>query len=182
MNKTILMVGLGNPGHEYEKNRHNIGFVVADKAISNFHPPAGGPISKLNNKLKAEITTGLWRGRKIIIAKPQTFMNRSGESVALAARFYKIKPENIWVIHDDLDLPLGKIKIQNDRSAAGHKGVQSIIECLGTRDFVRFRLGIGRPTGKKTVEQYVLEPFGKTEQKTLSDVLEKTIIALKDKI
>jgi len=184
MNKTILIVGLGNPGREYEKTRHNIGFWIINNLqickFANFGP------WQVKHKLKAEVSVGMIDAKKIILAKPQTFMNRSGEAVARTAKFYKIKPENIWVIHDDLDLPLGKIKIQKDRSAAGHKGVQSIIECLGTQNFVRCRLGIGRPTGKKTVEQYVLEPFSKAEQKTLADILEETIIALtlalKDKI
>ena len=156
----LLIIGLGNPGKEYEKTRHNIGFVVLNKLMADLELDDWAD----NKKFRAEIAEGKIDKEKILLFKPQTFMNNSGQSVSAAAKFYKIKPADIWVIHDDLDLPLGKIKIQRDRSSAGHNGVQSIIDALSTQNFVRFRIG------KKTLSTAV-----KTIKFAINEGIEKTI-------
>jgi len=147
----ILIVGLGNPGKKYEKTRHNVGFRVVDELAKQ-------------------------KTREFIIAKPQTFMNNSGKAIKALLNFYKTEPENLWVIHDDIDLPLGKFKISKARGSAGHKGVESIIKELKTKDFWRIRIGICPKTGKpKQVEKLVLQNFTKEEEKTLKEVI-KTVI------
>jgi len=134
-----LIIGLGNPGKEYEKTRHNAGFLAVDKIIENFQ----FSIFNFQLKFNAEISQGIINNEKVISVKPQTFMNGSGQAVKAIADYYKIKPEDIIVIHDDLDIPLGKYKISKGKSSAGHKGVQSIIDLLGTKNFTRIRIGIG---------------------------------------
>ena len=158
----ILIVGLGNPGKKYQDTRHNIGFGVIDK------------LQSLNLK-------------KVILAKPKTFMNLSGKAVKSLIKKYKIPTANLWVIHDDIDLPLGKIRIVKNRGAAGHKGVESIIKELGTKNFVRFRIGIQPKFGKpKNPERFVLQKFNKEEEKIVKEVIKKTAEAiemiLKEKI
>lgn len=164
----LIIIGLGNPGKKYEKTRHNIGFMILDKLLADLELAGWAA----NKKFHAEIAEGKINKEKILLLKPQTFMNNSGQAVAAAAKFYKIKPANIWVVHDDLDLPLGKMKIQRDRSAAGHNGVQSIIDSLGTQDFVRFRVGIApaKPT-KKSGADFVLSKFSPAETIILSKTL-----------
>ena len=137
----ILIVGLGNPGEKYEKTRHNLGFMVVDELLRKMAPveeTAWQEVKKLRVWIH-RFKTGT------ILLKPQTMMNNSGTAMAKVVNFYKIKPEDIWIVHDDVDLPLGKIKIRFGGGAAGHHGVESIIEKLGTDQFVRFRLGIGHP-------------------------------------
>ena len=166
----FLIIGLGNPGKDYEKTRHNVGFMILDKLLSDLEL-ADWTDSK---KFRAKMAEGKIGAEKIMLLKPQTFMNNSGQAVSAAAKFYKIKPADIWVIHDDLDLPLGKMKIQRDRSAAGHHGVQSIIDALGTRDFVRWRVGIAPiRTSKKSGADFVLSRFSQAE----AGVMKKTISA-----
>lgn len=133
-----LIAALGNPGKEYLKTRHNAGFIVADD-LANIHNFAN---FKLEKKFNAEISEGIINGEKFIIAKPQTFMNRSGQSVKAILDYYKIPLSELSVIHDDLDIDLGKYKISQDASAGGHNGVQSIIDQLGTQKFKRIRIGI----------------------------------------
>lgn len=142
-----LLIGLGNPGEQYESTRHNLGFMVVDHFRKDFAAPGELPWEH-NEKMKSDITQFDWqpkvgKAERIILAKPQTYMNNSGMAVQLLSHFYKISPEDIWVIHDELDLPLGKIKIRLGGAAAGHHGVEDIIEKLGTDKFWRFRLGIG---------------------------------------
>lgn len=172
----FLIIGLGNPGKEYEKTRHNVGFAVLDKLLSvlEFNDWVD------NKKFHAKVTEGKNNAEKILLFKPQTFMNNSGQSVSAAAKFYKIKSADIWVIHDDLDLPLGKIKIQRDRSSAGHNGVQSIIDSLGTQDFVRFRVGIA-PTkpSKKNGADFVLSKFSLAEAATFKKTISSAVEAIK---
>lgn len=164
-----LIIGLGNPGEKYKKNRHNTGFLAIDfiakkLQITNY---------KLQTKFNAEYAEGLIDGEKIILAKPQTFMNESGKAVKSVADYYKISVENIIVIHDDLDILLGKYKIARDRSSAGHKGVQSVIDALGTKDFARIRIGIGTENKKIPTETFVLENFTTEEQRIIDEVIEK---------
>jgi len=143
----------------------------------------------LKSKLKALISEGIFNNEKILLAKPQTFMNLSGQAVKALSTYYKINPQNIWIIHDDIDLPLGKIKISQNISSAGHKGVQSIIDSLGTKDFVRFRVGIKQIANRKSqiaklqlktknLERFVLERFTKEEEKRISQIIKKTTNAL----
>ncbi|HBV57855.1 MAG TPA: aminoacyl-tRNA hydrolase [Candidatus Magasanikbacteria bacterium] len=179
----LLIIGLGNPGKEYEKTRHNVGFVVLDKLMADLEFD-----DWVNNKkFHAEMAEGKIGKEKILLLKPQTFMNNSGQAVTPAAKFYKIKPTDIWVIHDDLDLPLGKIKIQRDRSAAGHNGVQSIIDLLGTQDFIRFRIGIASAKStKKFGADFVLSKFSLAEdtifKKTLATIVEAIKFAIDERI
>jgi PTH1 family peptidyl-tRNA hydrolase len=172
-----LIAGLGNPGKKYEKTRHNLGFMVLDALLQDLMPVEETAWKKNNkfNCLMAKIG-------ELILAKPQTFMNSSGTAVAKIANFYKIEPENIWIIHDEIDLPLGKMKIVQARGAAGHKGVESIIKELGTEELVRFRLGVGRPgfdINEREAESYVLSPFGQGEKKKVRVLVKKTVKAIK---
>jgi PTH1 family peptidyl-tRNA hydrolase len=156
-----LIVGLGNPGRKYKKTRHNVGFRVIDE-------------------LKKSLDKA--RDKHVILLKPSTFMNNSGKEVKILTTKYKIPATNIIVIHDDIDLPFGTIRVSENISSAGHKGVQSIIDELGTQDFIRFRIGI-RPRwdrrsqrGKKVdTERFVLEKFTKEEKKQLKEIIEKAI-------
>jgi PTH1 family peptidyl-tRNA hydrolase len=148
----ILIVGLGNPGKKYEKTRHNVGFMAIDK------------LKLLNIK-------------KVILAKPKTFMNESGKEVKKIIKNLKLKIKNLIVIHDDLDLSLGRIKISVNRGAAGHKGVESIIKELGTKNFIRFRIGIKSISNFKT-QNFVLSKFTKQEEKIVKEVIKKTAEAI----
>jgi len=174
----ILIVGLGNPGKKYQKTRHNLGFRVIDEFhkkrdvyfFSNF---------KLEKKIQAVISEGKFNDEKIILANPQTFMNLSGKSVKSSVNFYKITRPGLVVIHDDIDLPLGKLRISKGRGAAGHKGVESIIKELKTKNFVRFRIGIQPKFGKpKNPEKFVLQKFNKEEEKIVKEVIKKTAEAI----
>lgn len=150
-----LIVGLGNPGKEYEHSRHNIGFDVVDLLAQNKR------ISIWKFFMNAEVATITQDGEKIMFAKPQTYMNNSGISVAEIANYYKIMPNDIWVICDDLDLVAGKIRIRKKGSAGGHNGLKSIIQHLKSEDFCRFKVGIGHPRDGHTVVEHVLgRPYG----------------------
>lgn len=157
-----LIVGLGNPGSKYEKTRHNLGFMVVEGFLKAF-TPVNKTVWDNKDKFKSEIAEIEWNSRKrktlekIILAKPKTYMNNSGMAVSLLARYYKIAPEDIWIIHDEIDLPLGMMKIRQGGSAAGHHGVESIIKALGSDKFFRFRLGIGH---SKTRDQIAKTRFG----------------------
>ncbi|MFH1226237.1 MAG: aminoacyl-tRNA hydrolase [bacterium] len=174
-----LIIGLGNPGKKYEKTRHNVGWLVLDdlKKKLNLHPPAGGWQEK--KKFQALMA----EGENLILAKPLTYMNESGRTARLIADYYKIKPADTWVIHDDLDIPLGKIKTKVGGSSAGHKGVQSIIDYLKTSDFNRVRIGI-QPIGgqKEPSEGLVLKKFGLLEKNKIKNGLKSAVKILADKI
>ncbi|MEE4193569.1 MAG: aminoacyl-tRNA hydrolase [Anaerolineae bacterium] len=148
-----LIVGLGNPGREYAETRHNVGFMVIDACAKQ----AGISLSRV--KSKAIIGQGQLGEKKVIFAKPQTYMNLSGQAVGGLARFFKISHENILVVHDDMDIPLGTLRIRKDGGPGGQKGIKSIIEHLGTTEFPRIRFGIGRPPGRMDPKAYVLERF-----------------------
>ena len=175
-----LIVGLGNPGKKYEKNRHNYGFLALDHVHENFKTFDDWVLDKKSNAL---ISKGEFQGQQIILVKPQTFMNLSGSSIASLANFYKINSEDIWLVHDDFDLPLGVIRISKNSSNGGHKGVKSIIDALGTKDFLRFRLGI-HPIGKTflsvifkkltSIEKFVLKNFDKEEIKMAQEAIQRT--------
>jgi PTH1 family peptidyl-tRNA hydrolase len=161
-----LIVGLGNPGKEYSANRHNIGFLCVNHLARQHH------ISLDKKQGKARVGAGSIAGTQVVLAKPQTYMNASGISVINLLGKYKLTPEDLIVIHDDLDLSLGKIRIKRGNSAGGHNGIKSIIGSLGTQDFTRIRIGISRPqtgnSAEETIVDYVLGDF-EGEDRTLVD-------------
>jgi PTH1 family peptidyl-tRNA hydrolase len=161
----LIIAGLGNPGSKYADNRHNIGFMALD-AIQ--RRPEFSPWSK---KFKAEISEGELGGEKVLLVKPQTFMNLSGESVGEAMRFYKLGPENIVAIYDELDLPPGKARIKTGGGHGGHNGVKSLDAHCG-KDYRRLRLGIGHPGSKEQVHNHVLGDFAKSDRVWLDPLLD----------
>jgi PTH1 family peptidyl-tRNA hydrolase len=167
-----LIAGLGNPGREYRESRHNAGFMAIDLLAQAF----GIRISRLQSK--ALIGQGEYAGHKVILAKPQTFMNLSGQAVGPLARFYKVPLEQLIVIYDDLDIPLGNLRIRPGGGSAGQKGLASIIERLGTQDFPRIRIGIGRPSGNKDARDYVLDGFSKDDRMIFDNILDRTCRAV----
>lgn len=145
-----LVVGLGNPGRQYEKTRHNVGFIFLD------HLACANNIAwSANGQFQGDVANLGMRSDKIVLLKPMTFMNRSGASVGAVMRYFKLKPEEILVVHDELDLPEGVVKMKRDGGHAGHNGLRDIIAHIDTRDFFRLRIGIGRPVGGN-VADYVL--------------------------
>ena len=164
----FIICGLGNPGVSYDDNRHNIGFKLADKIISHFN------ILKIKNDKSKELYGGSINGLKIFVLKPLTYMNLSGKPLLETMNFYKIKKENIFVIHDDLDLQLAKIKIKKGGGNGGHNGLASIDEYLG-EDYKRIRIGIDHPGHKDLVSNYVLNNFLKEEKIILEKKFEKMI-------
>ncbi len=168
-----LIVGLGNPGQVYAHNRHNIGFIC----LKHLARTQGIKLDKKQGK--ARIGRGEVAGAEAVLARPQTYMNLSGESVVLLVRRFDIKVDDLLVIHDDLDLPLGKIRISRGSSSGGHKGVSSIIYSLGSRDFSRLRVGIGRPVpvgghsqiGEDDIVRYVLNDFTGEEKRVITSVI-----------
>jgi len=173
-----LIIGLGNPTAQYENTRHNAGFIISDE----IQKQLDFSLWQLNEKFKAEICEKNIAGEKIILAKPQTFMNLSGQSVGALATFYKIPVENIVVIHDDLDIELGAFKISTDSSAAGHNGVTSIFETLGTQKIKRIRVGI--EGAEKKLERvmsgsdFVLQKFSDEELEIIKKLSEEIIKSL----
>ena len=174
----IIIVGLGNPGKRYKNTRHNIGFQVVDEfAKENDFPEFR--LSKKSNALVSE-------KENIVLVKPQTFMNESGKAVK--ALLKNTTRTVLVVIHDDIDLPLGKIRISKNRGSAGHKGVESIIKEIGTKDFTRFRIGINPAFAKasagkpKNVEKYVLQKFNKEEEKIIEQVIKEITTEIKKKL
>lgn len=163
----MLIVGLGNPGKEYAMTRHNAGFMAVD-AIAKTHNFPEFVLSKKHNALVSE---GVIGGKKVLLAKPQTFMNSSGKAVASLAQFFKLATTDIVVIHDDIDFLFGKVKEAANSGAAGHHGVESIIESLGTKEFRRLRVGIRPAEGRPDiVDEFVLRPFTPQEQTLLPSI------------
>jgi PTH1 family peptidyl-tRNA hydrolase len=153
-----LIVGLGNPSQQYEKNRHNAGFLFLDRLLAQ----TGGCWVK-EVKFQGLLTEIQFNTQKILLLKPQAFMNRSGQSVGAVVRYYKIKPEEILVVHDELDFEAGVVRLKKDGGHAGHNGLRDIIAHLDTKDFYRLRIGIGRPAAGKAVADYVLSNPSKPE-------------------
>jgi peptidyl-tRNA hydrolase, PTH1 family len=168
-----LVVGLGNPGDEYALHRHNIGFRVVD-ALARAH---GLGFSRVK-AARARVAEGRIGGRPVLMAKPQTFMNLSGQTVARLSRTHSIPPESILVVYDDLDLPLGRLRLRPDGGSGGHKGMRSIIESLGTQSFPRLRVGIDRPPGRMDPADYVLRPFDDEQKALLAGVVERAVAAV----
>lgn len=164
----VLLVGLGNPGKKHRQNRHNVGFMVIERFASRH----AMTLSSVQNK--AVVGDGHVAERRVILAKPQTYMNRSGDAVGPLARYYRIVPESVLVIYDDIDLAPGTIRLREKGGSGGHNGMKSIIQHLG-QDFPRLRLGIGRPQGKMPPAAYVLQDFGSDEELLLDAMLDKAV-------
>ena len=168
----ILVAGLGNPGKEYSSSRHNVGFIVVDEIAKRL----GISLKKKGfRSLYAEV---LLEEKKLLLLKPQTYMNLSGDAVSDAVEFFKIPPKDIIVVYDEIDLPLGSIRIKTGGGSAGHKGVLSIINCLGESDFVRVRVGIGKPIQKSEIIGHVLSGFEREEQKIMEDTVSRAADAI----
>jgi PTH1 family peptidyl-tRNA hydrolase len=162
---TFLLIGLGNPGREYKDNRHNSGFMTIDRLAVRLD--ARG----MKVQSKAIVTSAVHADHKLILAKPQTFMNLSGQSVQGLVNFYKVPLANLMIIADDLDLPFGTVRIRASGGAGGQRGMGSIIQHLGSNDFPRLRIGIGRPPGRMDPAAYVLQDFSKEDLKLLPEIL-----------
>ena len=167
-----LVVGLGNPGRQYEATKHNIGFMVIDAiAEAVTHTP-------WREEQKAEVCSFTLDGEKILLVKPQTFMNASGEAVGPLMRYYKIDPSDVYCIYDDMDLPVGKLRIRPNGSSGGHNGIKSIIAETGTQEFDRIKIGIGRPQKGMTVVNHVLGKFSEDDYAMILLTLDKVETAL----
>jgi PTH1 family peptidyl-tRNA hydrolase len=162
-----LIAGLGNPGPSYQGNRHNIGFMVADELAAR----AGTRFKR--DRSRAEVATGTLAGTPVVLAKPATFMNLSGGPVAALHRFFKVPPERIMVVHDELDLPFGTVRLKLGGGDNGHNGLRSITSSLGTRDYHRTRVGIGRPPGRMDPADYVLRDFATVERPELPLIIDR---------
>jgi PTH1 family peptidyl-tRNA hydrolase len=167
-----LLAGLGNPGREYRETRHNIGFMMIDSFAARHNIK----LNKVQNK--AIVGVGRVNGVRVILAKPQTYMNQSGQAIAGLVRYYKVLLENLIVGHDDVDLPFQTIRIRPAGGSAGQKGMTSIIDQLGTQKFARLRMGIGRPPGQMDAAAYVLQSFTKAEKEMLGTFLDRAVDAL----
>ena len=167
-----IIAGLGNPGKQYEHTRHNVGFDTLDKLAEKYHIPID------TQKHKAVCGSGYIEGQKVILVKPQTYMNLSGESLAEIYNFYKVDTSNIVVIYDDIDLDVGKLRIRKKGSAGTHNGMRSIVKCLGSGDFPRVRVGVSKPMKGQDLADFVLSRFRKEEQADLEIGLEKAYKAV----
>ncbi|MCC6187858.1 MAG: aminoacyl-tRNA hydrolase [Anaerolineales bacterium] len=173
MAERYLLVGLGNPGREYRLNRHNAGFLLLDRLVERH-----GLQGFTKHQGSALITTGVVGGMAVILAKPQTYMNLSGQAVSTLVRFYQVPLERLLVVVDDIDLPFGTLRIRPEGGSAGQGGLKSIIQQLGTEAFPRLRIGIGRPPGSKAAAHYVLKDFRADEMDLLDATLDTAADAL----
>jgi PTH1 family peptidyl-tRNA hydrolase len=167
----FLIAGLGNPGRLYRHNRHNIGFLFVDK----FSEKMGEGPSRL--QLKALTTKVIYQGRRLILVKPQTYMNLSGQSIGSLVNFYHIPLTNLLIVYDDIDLPWGKLRLRPEGGSGGHRGIKSIIEHVGSQKFLRLRIGISRPPGRMEPTDYVLQDFSKVELGELEIIFQTAIEA-----
>lgn len=167
MAEPLLVVGLGNPGPQYAKTRHNVGFMVADLLAARL-----GASFKVHKRSGAEIVTGRLGHRPVVLAKPRTYMNESGRQVGPLTKFYSVSPADVIVIHDELDIEFGQIRLKQGGGEGGHNGLRSLVNALGTKDFHRVRIGIGRPPGRKDPAAFVLENFSTTERPQVPTICE----------
>lgn len=184
-----LIVGLGNPGEKYVNTRHNAGFMAVNQLLKDLGTNTDDWSS--NSKLKSDIASFTLKSEsgeeKIILAKPQTFMNESGQAVSLLMSYYKVESDDLWLVYDELDLPMGTLKIRHGGAAAGHRGVGSVMDSIGTDQFWRFRMGIGvshskeEPIGKQFIRDaadFVLDNFSQAEQGKLREMIKHTAQAV----
>ncbi len=174
--ETFLIIGLGNPGREYRNNRHNIGFALIDRLAVTLNA------QKVSMQSQAIVTSASDGVRKVILAKPQTYMNLSGRSVQGLINFFKLPLDRLLIAHDDLDLPYGTIRLRPGGGPGGQKGMASTIDYLGTDQFPRLRLGIGRPPGRMDPAAYVLQDFSREEVKVLPEILDRAAQAVQSYI
>lgn len=180
----IFIIGLGNPGKKLEKTRHNLGFFILDAFLKKNRKLYHFSKFELKKENHSLISEGKLNNKEIFLIKPQTFMNQSGQAIRSLIKPYLHKKSivlkrDLWVVHDEIDLPLGKMKISVGRGSAGHKGVQSIIDELRTKNFVRFRIGIGPKNERaKDLGKFVLTKFNKSEEKMLKTVIKKAVEAI----
>lgn len=167
-----LIVGLGNPGREYRNTRHNVGFMLLDRLAERL----GITFARLESK--SLVAKGSYQERRLILAKPQTYMNLSGQSVSSIARYYKVPPEHILLAFDDMDLPLGTLRMRPSGGSSGQKGMSSILQQLATQDVPRLRLGVGRPPGRMDPADYILQDFSGGELKLLGPTLDRAVDAV----
>ncbi|MCH9728899.1 MAG: aminoacyl-tRNA hydrolase [Actinomycetia bacterium] len=164
----ILVVGLGNPGPNYAKNRHNVGFMASEILADRI-----GEKFKVHKKSGAEVATGRLAGCPVVLAKPRVYMNESGRQVGPLAQFFSVPPADIVVIHDELDIVFGRIRLKLGGGEGGHNGLRSVASALGTKDFQRVRIGVGRPPGRKDPAAFVLENFNATERTEVPTICEQ---------
>ncbi|QIS22745.1 aminoacyl-tRNA hydrolase [Nocardia terpenica] len=169
----VLVVGLGNPGPEYERTRHNVGFMVADVLAER----VGGRFT-VHKKSGADLLEARLDGRKVLLAKPRTYMNVSGRPVAALARFFSVPPTEVVVVHDELDLPFGAIRLKRGGGEGGHNGLRSVSSALTTKDYLRVRFGIGRPPGRQDPADFVLKQFATPERKEVPVLVEQAADAV----
>lgn len=167
--KAYLIIGLGNPGRRFRDDRHNIGFMALDQIANK--------VDRTFSKVKFEALIADYRlqGRKVILAKPQTFMNHSGNAVVQLMRYFRLSYSHLLVLYDDLDLPLGSLRLRPLGGSGGHRGMRSVIDKLGSQDFPRMRLGIGRPPGRMDPADFVLSTFSKAEQPVVEIQLNRAV-------
>ena len=168
----IIIAGLGNPTKEYEGTRHNVGFQVIDKIAEKYN------IAVDAKKGRAYVGKGIIEGQKVLLVKPQTYMNLSGESVVDICNYYNVDLENVIVIYDDIDLDVGKIRIRKKGSGGTHNGMRSIIKCLGSNEFPRVRVGISKPKNGQDLADFVLSRFAKEDEKSLNESFENAVAAI----
>lgn len=168
----FLIVGLGNVGRAYQHNRHNVGFMVMNRLAQALD------VAFSSSELDALVGRTSYQGQAVILAKPLTFMNHSGRAVKSLLRLYELSLERLLVVYDDVDLPFESLRLRPEGGAGGQKGVQSIIDALGTEEFARLRIGVGRPPGKMPVDSYVLRDFSAQEREVLSFVLDDAVQAI----
>ena len=167
-----VIAGLGNPGREYEGTRHNVGFMTLDALADKYN------IDVREKAFKGLIGKGVIEGNKVILVKPQTYMNSSGESIRAAADYYKVDPEDILIVYDDISLAPGQLRIRAKGSAGGHNGIKSIIAHLGTQEFPRVKVGVGEKPARMDLADYVLGHFSKEEQATMDDAVKEAADAV----
>ncbi|MEW6568854.1 MAG: aminoacyl-tRNA hydrolase [Chloroflexota bacterium] len=165
----LLIVGLGNPGRDYRHHRHNVGFMLLDHLAQDLH------LRFSRRKAKAVLADGKMADHKVILAKPQTFMNLAGQSVGPLVRFFQVPLPNLLVVCDDLDLPRGMLRFRPGGGSAGHRGLRSIFEALGSQDFPRLRIGIGRPPGSMDPAVYVLQDFDIQDRETIEAAIQRGV-------
>ena len=168
MAEPVLVVGLGNPGPQYATTRHNVGFMVVDILADRM-----GEKFKVHKKSGAEVATGRLAGRSVVLAKPRVYMNESGRQVGPLAKFYSVALSDVIIVHDELDIDFGRIRLKGGGGVAGHNGLRSVSSALGGNDFQRVRIGIGRPPGHKSGAAFVLENFNSVERKEVPTILEQ---------
>ncbi|MUL85279.1 MULTISPECIES: aminoacyl-tRNA hydrolase [unclassified Mycolicibacterium] len=168
MAEPLLVVGLGNPGPAYAKTRHNVGFMVADVLAARI-----GAAFKVHKKSGAEVITGQLAGAPVVLAKPRCYMNESGRQVGPLAKFYSVPPGRVVVIHDELDVDFGRIRLKVGGGEGGHNGLRSVASALGSKDFQRVRIGVGRPPGRKDPAAFVLEAFTAAERAEVPTICEQ---------